>query len=564
MIITDLSVIASDGGISASDKRKSEYIYLEAVNQLSLDNYGGFYDLMNRAYELDSTNNVIAYYYGYSKLFNMGNSNEDIKNHLNLMRRLADTPSESIDEVAAYASLQNRFGNYEEAIRVWSNLQDNNPEDIDIMINLAESYVNSNNAPATLAQYNKIEESIGRTQEISLRKVSIYLMLNDSVNAVAEGLALLNDAPENSINLQIMGNIYDKLGATDSTLVYYKRAAEVNPEDGYINLSLAELYSEIGDTLNYDIQVEKLLISKEVEVEDKLKFLEEHITDLLKNESNTDKVNELFSMLLDTHPHQGKIHQLYGDFFLVLTDFDSALEQISYQLDQDPANADVWQKMMFVALMAENYEKAKYAAEKSIYYNPEEIELYTYIAPIYMQLGDYEKSVELYNIAIEKVDKDNMSLQSSLHGGLGDVYQFSGDTISAIERYEVALKLDSGNLMVLNNYAYLLAEMGEQLELAERMSRLTIQENPENYSSLDTYAWIMFKMERYADALKYIELSAKYTEEPSSELLEHYGDILFMVGVIEGAVERWKQAAELDPESEILKIKIKERRYIAK
>ena len=48
----------------------------------------------------------------------------------------------------------------------------------------------------------------------------------------------------------------------------------------------------------------------------------------------------------------------------------------------------------------------------------------------------------------------------------------------------------------------------------------------------------------------------------SSELVDHYGDILYMIGDKDKAIEQWKKAREMGKESEILDRKIIEGKYI--
>ena len=57
--------------------------------------------------------------------------------------------------------------------------------------------------------------------------------------------------------------------------------------------------------------------------------------------------------------------------------------------------------------------------------------------------------------------------------------------------YERILELDPYNLSTLNNYAYHLATHKGDLQKAERMSAITIQEEPNNPVYLDTYGWIL-------------------------------------------------------------------------
>ena len=54
----------------------------------------------------------------------------------------------------------------------------------------------------------------------------------------------------------------------------------------------------------------------------------------------------------------------------------------------------------------------------------------------------------------------------------------------------------------------------------------------------------------------------KYSEDdPSSVILENYGDILYKTGEEEKALEQWKKAKELGSDSETLDKKIKTKRY---
>ncbi len=57
--------------------------------------------------------------------------------------------------------------------------------------------------------------------------------------------------------------------------------------------------------------------------------------------------------------------------------------------------------------------------------------------------------------------------------------------------FERILSLDPYNLGVLNNYAYYLATHGGDLAEAERMSAITIREQPDHAVFLDTYGWIL-------------------------------------------------------------------------
>ena len=88
---------------------------------------------------------------------------------------------------------------------------------------------------------------------------------------------------------------------------------------------------------------------------------------------------------------------------------------------------------------------------------------------------------------------------------------------------------------------------------------------PDNATYLDTYAWIFFKQGNYSLARIYLQNALDKTKEPSAELFEHYGDILFMLGEVDEAVTYWQKALEAGSESaELLQKKIKNKKYIEK
>lgn len=58
---------------------------------------------------------------------------------------------------------------------------------------------------------------------------------------------------------------------------------------------------------------------------------------------------------------------------------------------------------------------------------------------------------------------------------------------------------------MLNNYAYYLALENMELEKALEMSARTLRDEPDELIYVDTYAWILFLLERYDEAKLYAD-----------------------------------------------------------
>ena len=122
------------------------------------------------------------------------------------------------------------------------------------------------------------------------------------------------------------------------------------------------------------------------------------------------------------------------------------------------------------------------------------------------------------------------------------------------------------DLMGLNNYAYILAEDNADLDKAEAMSKKTVEKEPLQSMYLDTYAYILMKKGLLTYAKFYIEQALEYMKsDPDAVIVEHYGDILFKLGDVNGALEQWKRSYSMEREGadkEKLKQKIEKKQYV--
>ena len=107
---------------------------------------------------------------------------------------------------------------------------------------------------------------------------------------------------------------------------------------------------------------------------------------------------------------------------------------------------------------------------------------------------------------------------------LAESYNRLDDT-ACYAYYERVLKLEPGDINIMNSYAYRLALDKRYLDKAEQMSRKTIEAEPDNPFYLDTYAWILHQLGRDKEARKYIEKAMK-RDDTSDEVREHYNAIM--------------------------------------
>jgi Tfp pilus assembly protein PilF len=128
----------------------------------------------------------------------------------------------------------------------------------------------------------------------------------------------------------------------------------------------------------------------------------------------------------------------------------------------------------------------------------------------------------------------------------------------AEDNFKQILEVDPDNALALNYLGYMYAEKGINLEEAKTMIEKALAIDPDNGAFLDSYAWVLYKMGRYEEAIIPMK-SAIEIDQNDAILYDHQGDIFAALNQLDRAVESWENALKLDPENEEIRAKLKNR-----
>ena len=82
----------------------------------------------------------------------------------------------------------------------------------------------------------------------------------------------------------------------------------------------------------------------------------------------------------------------------------------------------------------------------------------------------------------------------------------------------------------LNNYAYNLSLDRKNLKKAEKMSRKSLEAEPDNASFLDTYGYILYLRKDYENAKVYLKKAIVHGGNNNKDVLYHYALVLEALG----------------------------------
>lgn len=543
--------------LNAAQQRKFDYFFYEGLNLKTAGKFDAAFDAFNHCLAIDSTAAPVLY--ELSSFYIQLNRPEKA---VDMLKRAVANSADNFTYRMALATISRNLGMYGEAADEYEKLLKAYPGKPELNYYLAEALTQEGEIGQAIDAYNALESSIGMNEALSMQKYKLYNSLEQSDAAFKEIEKLAAKYPMEARYQIILGDLHLEKNDTIKARAYYDKAHEIDPANPYYIVSMANYYEATGNKDAAEEQIRTALVNEKLDVDTKVGILSRYILKLQQTQKDTDSANALFQTLLEQHPEDTELKQMYGSLLLSQGKTDEARFQFQLITEMEPENAGAWQQLLNMSLKAEDIPEVIRICTKCQELFPDAPEYYFYLGIAYYQQEKYQEALNTYYAGIDIIPAENPRLKSDFYGQIGDIYYQMKQMDQTYKAYDEALKYNDNNIVVLNNYAYFLSLDKKDLKKAERMSAQCIKLEPDNATYLDTYAWIFFVQGNYTLAKIYIESALEKDKTKSAELVDHYGDILYMTGDKDKAVEQWKKARELGKESEVLDRKIIEGKYI--
>jgi tetratricopeptide (TPR) repeat protein len=106
---------------------------------------------------------------------------------------------------------------------------------------------------------------------------------------------------------------------------------------------------------------------------------------------------------------------------------------------------------------------------------------------------------------------------------------------------KVVIGIDPKHANALNYLGYTYAELGENLDEAERLIKAALKEKPDDGYITDSLGWVYYKKRLYTKALKYLEKAVSLVPDDPT-ILEHLGDVYLEMSNKEKALEFYQRS----------------------
>ena len=457
------------------------------------------------------------------------------------------------------AVIYQKYGLYDKSLALYKDLADKHPEKQEYLFILAENYLILERKKEALEVYDKIQSSVGNSEELAMHKQSLYLQLGEIDNAILEIENLVKDQPNNAAYYGLLAELYEEKGDTEKSLALYKKVLEIEPDNENIRFALYAYYKDSGEEEKSFYELKKAFENSNASIDTKVQILLGYLKtgDLETKEQG----EELAKILVKAHPDDSKSYTAIAEIYVQKGMNKDALSAYKKSVELETGQYLIWNQIVFLEADMQWYDSLMVDSEKAIELFPTQPLYYFFSGLARIQKGDNDKAIESLSTGKELV-LENDQMLSEFYQRLGDAYHNKKEYDLSDESYDQSLALYPQNATLLNNYSYYLSERGTKLDKAESMTKLANQLSPQNANFLDTYAWVLFKQKKYVESEEKLDKALLYGGNNSAVVLEHYGDVNFFLGNVTKALEYWKKAKEKEGFSEFLLKKIETKSYV--
>lgn len=544
-------VLAVADTLSYNDSRRYNYFFLEAVRQQGAGHYAAAFDLLNHC--LDINPKAAEAYFLRARYLSMLRKDSLALNDLEKAASLQPGNAIYQEKVAQFYI---GMGNFDKATKAYEQLYANNRDRSDVLNVLVQLYQQQKDYGKMIEAINKMEELEGVDDQFEMAKMNVYEMMGNTRKAYLTLKRLADSHPNDKTFTVMLGNWLMQHKMRKAAYKFFAQTLKEEPDNTYAQSSMYDYYRSSGNDSLARQMMDRILLGKNTPADSRMQFLKQAIQENEQQGGDSMQIIHLLDRVRQVVPKDAQVAEMRAAYFqmkkMPTAVVDSALMQL---LDIAPDNA--WARFQLVQSKwaTQDWKLVASLAEPGMLYNPDEMVFYYFTGLARFYQEDDKGALDAFQRGTAEInDKSNPDIVSDFYAIMGDIYHSQGEKEKSYAAYDSCLQWKPDHIATLNNYAYFLCTEGGNLKKAEEMSAKAVKAEPTNATYLDTYAWILFCEERYAEAKFYMDATLKNDTDSavSAAVLEHAGDIYMKVGEKEQALEFLQKAIEAGGDKDAL------------
>lgn len=178
------------------------------------------------------------------------------------------------------ASLYQQQNEMQKATNLLESMATRFSDRMDPLYSLLDIYNRLEEYDNVITTLNRLEEKMGKNEQLSMEKFRIYLQKKDNQSAFREIESLVEEYPMDMRYQVILGDVYMQNDKKDEAYNIYKKVLATEPDNAMAMYSLASYYEQTGQKELYEQQLDTLLLNKKVPSDTKLNVMRQFVVEM--------------------------------------------------------------------------------------------------------------------------------------------------------------------------------------------------------------------------------------------------------------------------------------------
>jgi len=485
-------------------------------------------------------------------------------------------------ELALFYAQQN---NKDKALVIIKNILEKNPDDVETLILSGKIHQNLKNTVAAKEAYKKVI-AIDKTREnIYLILGGLYIKDNEMSEALSVFRELVHNFPASYPGRFFLGKVHSQKGNYKEAEKQLKKALDLQPELVEPRFELLNIYHAQGKKQDPDkiYKIYKDILKKNpnnaraalelgcyYHEKGKVRDAEKLFIDLGKRSESEfaiilnilqlyiekkkyDTAITILEGMLKGSPENSNIHHIAGIAFYGKKDNDKAMIHFKKVKHGSRFYQDAIVHISYLYQEKGDIKKATNHLKDAINKTPDDPELFYYLSTFYEDTQTFKDAETALKKAIEISPNEEKFLFR-----LGVVYDKWDRKEDSMKTMKAVIKLNPEHANAMNYLGYTYADLGINLDEAERLIKEALKYKPDDGYITDSLGWVYFKKGMFTKALKFLKKAVELVPDDPI-MLEHLGDAYLKTNDRINALKFYKRSLKNKKKDKVqLERKIKE------
>jgi len=375
---------------------------------------------------------------------------------------------------------------------------------------------------------------MGRKTKV-IKRAEKFIKQGRVENAIVEYQKLIEENSRDWGLINMVGDLYARLGKKEAALEYFEKIADHYAKDGFFLKAIAiykkmtKLNPEFPDGY---VRLAELYGKQGLPMETRVNYLE--AAKLYLRKAQAKQAREIYESLVKLEPENYKLRLNLAEFFLQQGEGSRAVDEF---------------RAIATKLMAKGeISEAKGVLERIYHMEPDNVDLVSSLADVYFKEGRTDKAIEILERTLLN-HPDNTRLLNKL----GELLIKQNCLQEAEEKFKRALSLEPENLSAKFNLGVISSERGELEEAYQLMEPLidfNISQKREKDAIAQLNALLMRDPSHIGALHKLAEVYTSLSEvEELTKILNKLTDIYLEKGLQAKGMAVLERLVDLEPDN---------------